>query len=137
MNFNTLVEQSLHHVQCRRKTNVVGTGFKRETQQRDTLAFNHPKSFINFSKEAVNSLLIDALGGLQNFEINSNGGSQADERLNVLWKAEAPKAKPCLQKLCAYTRIESHCVRHFLNVCTKFFAQVGNGIRVTDFQREK
>ncbi len=34
-------------------------------------------------------------------------------------------------------RIESHGMRHFFDVCTDFFAQIGDDVCITDFQSEE
>jgi len=53
------------------------------------------------------------------------------------WKAKATETQTRAQELCAYTRIQSHRVRHFLHIRADFLAQVGNHIGITDLQRQE
>ena len=46
-----------------REANVVGVGFEREAEDRNTLPF-YPQSMVNLFEEAVDALFVDVLGGL-------------------------------------------------------------------------
>src|SRR5260370_14111961 len=92
---------------------------------------------MNFFKEAIDALFVDALSGLQYVEVHANLGRQMNEGLHVLWKTETAIAKPGLEELSADTRIESHGMRHFLDVSADFFAKIGHNVGVADFQREE
>src|SRR5260370_9260729 len=88
-------------------------------------------------KEAVDALLVDTLGGFQNLEVHTNLGRQMDESLHILWKTKASVTETGFEELAADARIESHGMRHFFDVCTDFFAQIGDYVCITDFQREE
>src|SRR5260370_41783124 len=92
---------------------------------------------MNFFKEAIDALFVDALSGFQYVEVHANLGRQMNEGLHVLWKTETAIAKPGLEELSADTRIESHGMGHFLDVSADFFAKIGHNVGVADFQREE
>src|SRR5258707_9009085 len=92
---------------------------------------------MNFFKEAIDALFVDALSGFQYVEVHANLGRQMDEGLHVLWKTETTVTKPGLEELSADARVESHGMRHFLDVCADFFAKIGNDVGVANFQREE
>src|SRR5467141_148451 len=92
---------------------------------------------MNFFKEAIDALFVDALSGFQYVEVHANLGRQMDEGLHVLWKTETAVTKPGLEELSADARVESHGMRHFLDVCADFFAKIGNDVGVANFQREE
>src|SRR5260370_10500817 len=92
---------------------------------------------MNFFKEAIDALFVDALSGFQYVEVHANLGRQMNEGLHVLRKTETTIAKPGLEELSADARVESHGMRHFLDVCADFFAKIGNDVGVADFQREE
>src|SRR6266478_5283855 len=92
---------------------------------------------MNFFKEAIDALFVDALSGFQYVEVHANLGRQMDEGLHVLWKTETTIAKPGLEELSADARVESHRMCDFLDVCADFFAKIGDDVGVADFQREE
>src|ERR1700730_18779550 len=60
-----------------------------------------------------------------------------DEGLHVLRKTKAAKAQSGLEELAADAWIKTHRVGHFVDVGANFFAEVGNHVGVTYFQRQK
>src|ERR1700736_5028001 len=60
-----------------------------------------------------------------------------NKSLHIFGKTKAAKAKSGLEELPADARIETHSVVHFIGVGANFFAEVGNYIGVTYFQREE
>src|SRR5260370_2512526 len=92
---------------------------------------------MNFFKEAIDALFVDALSGFQYVEVHATLGRQMTEGLHALRKTETTIAKPGLEDLSADARVESHGMRHFLDVCADFFAKIGNDVGVADFQREE
>src|SRR5271155_2697271 len=92
---------------------------------------------MNLFKEALDALLVNALGGFQNFKVHPHGGGKMDKSLNVLGKAEAPEAQSGFQELRADARIEAHGVRNLLNVRANPFAEVRDHIGVADLKRQE
>src|SRR5690349_18348357 len=92
---------------------------------------------MDFLKEALDALLVDAFGGFQNFEIHANFCRQVNERLNVFWKTEAAVAQPGFEELSANPRVQAHGASDFLDVGAKLFAQVRDDVCIADFEREK
>ena len=60
-----------------------------------------------------------------------------DECLHVLGETETAITEPGLEKLSADARVESHGMRNLLDVCADLFAEIGDHIGITDFQRQK
>src|SRR2546430_14876512 len=60
-----------------------------------------------------------------------------NESLNVLWETETTVAQPGFEKLSADAGVESHGVGDFFHIRADFFAEIGNHVGITDFQREK
>src|SRR5260370_6060385 len=137
MHGGAFFEQALDDFKRRSKANVVGVGLEGQPKDGHALAFYNPQRLMDFLKEPVDALLVDALSGFQNLEVHANLGGQMDERLYVLWKTETTIAKPGFEELATDTRIESHGMGHFLDVGADFFAQVGDDVCITDLQRKE
>src|SRR5258708_37776322 len=60
-----------------------------------------------------------------------------NERLHVLGKTETSIAEACVEELAANARVEAHGMGDFLDVGADFFAEIGDDVGVTDFQRKK
>src|SRR6267154_1428218 len=127
----------LDYFERRGEVDVVCIGLKCQTQDGYALVFYHPKRLADFFKITVNALLVDAFSGFQDVEIHTDRSRQVDERLHVLRKTETTVAKPGLEELSADACVESHGMRHFLDIGADFFAEIGDYIGVADFQREK
>ncbi len=82
-------------------------------------------------------MLVHALRGFQNVEIDAHRAGQMNERLHILGKAKSAKAQTCAQELPADARIEAHRACNFFHVRSDFFAQVRNHIGIADFQRQE
>src|ERR1700722_10456633 len=130
-------DEAANHFERGGETDVVRIGFERQPENRDALPADHPESFVHFFKEAVDALLVDALGGFQHVELDAYRGGKVDEGLNVLRKAEATEAEAGLEELRADAGIEAHGVGDFLDVGADALAEVGDDIGVTDFQGEE
>ncbi len=90
-------EQSLNDFERRREANVVRIGFEGQAEHGNMFALYHPKRLVDFFKKTVDTLLVDALRGFQDIEIDSHGGREMDEGLHILGKAKAAKPKPALR----------------------------------------
>ena len=137
MHNRALFEQALDHFQRGSEADVVRIGLEGQAQDSHALSFNHPKGLTDFLKKTVNTLFVDAFGGLQDLKIHADGSRQVDECLDVLRKTESTVAQTSLEELSADARVETHGVRDFFHVCADFFAEVGDHVRITDFQGEK
>src|ERR1700736_4534099 len=105
MDFGSLTNQFLDHIERRGKANVVCVGFERQPQNRHPFTFDYPKCLANLIEEAFDSLFVDALGRFQNVEINPHRSRQMDESLHILGEAEATEAQSRPKKLPADPRI--------------------------------
>ena len=87
---------------------------------------------MNFLEKAFDPLFVDVLGSLQDRKIDAHSCRQVDKRLDIFGKTEPAVAEPGLKKLSADAPIEPHRAGYFLNVRAKFFAQVGDDVRIAD-----
>src|SRR5215472_14434322 len=92
---------------------------------------------MDFFKKAINALLVDAFGGLEDVEIHANFRGQVNEGLNVFREAETAISQASLEELAANARVQAHGASDFFDVSAKLLAQIGDDIRVADFECEK
>lgn len=119
------------------KADVIGIGFEGEAEYGDALALHDPERFANFLCIAADALLVHALGGFQNVEIDTDRSGEVDESLHVLGKAEAAETEAGLKKLPADARVEAHGAGHFLDVGSDALAEIGDDIGIADFEGEE
>src|SRR6202007_1202904 len=62
---------------------------------------------------------------------------QVNKGLHIFRKAESPVAQAGPEKLPADARVQTHGMRHLLDVRAKLFAKIGNDVGVADFECEK
>src|SRR6266704_692789 len=119
------------------EADVVGVGLEGQPEDSNALALHHPKRLANFFKKTIDALSVDAFGGLQDVKVHADGRRQVNESLNVLRETETSIAEAGLEELSTDTRVEAHGMSDFFHVGADFFAEIGNHVGITDFQREK
>src|SRR5262249_7552996 len=85
----------------------------------------------------LDALFVDALGGLEDVEIDADGASKMDEGLLILRKTKTSETQACRKKLSANARVETHGVGDFLDVGADALAKIGNNVGVADLQSEE
>src|SRR5438874_4296207 len=136
-NLHAFVQEPSNHFERWREANVVGVGLERQTQDANSLVFNHPQGVADLLEEQIDAALVDLLGVFEHVEVHARTLREADKRLNVFGQAEAAKTESRAQKLRADARVEAHGMDDFLDISANFFAQIGNHVGVGNFQGEE
>src|SRR5260370_313087 len=108
MHGGAFFEQALDDFKRRSKANVVGVGLEGQPKDGHALAFYNPQRLMDFLKEPVDALLVDALSGFQNLELHANLADHMDERLYVLWRTETTITSPAFEELAPDPRSQTH-----------------------------
>src|ERR1019366_2079977 len=80
---------------------------------------------------------VDALHFLEQFELVANLLGNLDERAQILRKTTAAKTDAGVEETAANALVQADAVSDFLHVRVGGFADVGDGVDVGNFQREK
>src|SRR5207253_9078942 len=102
------------------------------SENESDMTFNHPYHMLIFLEKAFYRRFVYALESIQHRKTNARSGSKVDTRLDIFGKPQPAVAEPGLKKLSADAPIEPHRAGYFLNVRAKFFAQVGDDVRIAD-----
>jgi hypothetical protein len=90
----------------------------------------------NLVHQLIDALLVDPLGLFQQLEVHARTLGQPDERLDILWQAEAAEAQSGVQVLRPDARVEADGPRNFFDVGAQLFAEIRDRVRIGDLQRE-
>src|SRR6516164_4999526 len=135
--FRALGKQALDDSDRRSVAHIVGIWLECQSPHRNLFSPQHPKLLPNFFHEAAHSLQVDLLCFSQQRKVTTELLRDADKRLQVLWKAEAPEADSGLQECRANSSVKSDPFCHFGNVGTRGLAQVSYKVDEGDFHGQE
>jgi len=77
LDLRAFFEEAANHFKRGGETDVVGIALKGQAENGDALfRETTQRALWTFSKEAVEALFVDALGGFQHVELDANGGGR-------------------------------------------------------------
>src|SRR5665213_2919378 len=130
-------EQTLAQINRWRGTHVVGVLLERKPKHADFFVLQDPERVGDFFDEALHLVGVDALDFLEQFEFVADLFGNFDERAQVLRKTTAAETDARVQKSAADALVQTDALRDFLDVRAGGLADVGDGVDVGNFQREK
>ena len=130
-------QQPLAQINRRRGAHVVGVLLERQAEHADFFVLQHPERVGDFFDEAVHLVGVDALDFLEQLEIVADLLGNFDERAQVLRKTTAAETDAGVEEPAADALVQADALGDFLHVRAGGLADVGDGVDVGNFQREK